>query len=159
MVRAYSGDLFRFAYWLCRDRAAAEDIVQETYRRAWEHWPSLRSERAAKAWLLTILRREAARMFSRQRPEPVEAPEDLDAAVDFRSLTDAVDMRQALERLPVEYREPLLLQVLFGLNSGEIARVTSLPEGGVLTRLYRARSAMRKLLDPSLPNSPKRALR
>lgn len=159
MVRAYSADLYRFAYWLCRDRASAQDLVQETYRRAWEHWASLQSEKAAKAWLLTILRRETSRMFGRRQVETVEFTEDEIGVSPSYDPTEALDMRHALERLPTQYREPLLLHVLFGLSSVEIARIMSLPEGGVLTRLYRARRALRRMIDPSLPKSPRRVVR
>jgi len=159
MVRAYSADLYRFAYWLCRDRAAAQDLVQETYRRAWEHWPSLRSEQAARSWLLTILRREAARMFGRRQPETIGLIGDEIEPGPGDDHIDALDMRHALERLPASSRELLLLQVLFGMSSREIARETSLTEGGVLTRLYRARLALRRSIDPPLAKPPLRAAR
>jgi len=153
MVRAYAADLYRFAYWLCRDRATAEDLVQETFRRAWQHWPSLRAERAARAWLLTTLRREHARLYERYRPASVEATEEELARLAEDSVTRAVEMRDALARLPAGYREPLLLQVLFGFSAAEIAQMLTLTEGAVLTRLSRARLALRRLLDPTLPEA------
>ena len=64
LVRAYSSELYRYAYWLCRDRFTAEDLVQETFARAWKSWDDLRDDKAAKSWLYTILRNEHARLSS-----------------------------------------------------------------------------------------------
>src|SRR5271167_5039103 len=69
-------DLLRFAFWLCRDHALAEDVVQETMIRAWKAQDSLLDEGAAKPWFLTIIRREYARTFERKRFVTVDV-EDL----------------------------------------------------------------------------------
>ncbi len=63
----FRADVFRFVYWLCRDRALAEDVVQETLLRAWRSLDSLGDDQAARPWLLTIARRELARVFERKR--------------------------------------------------------------------------------------------
>jgi hypothetical protein len=60
-------DLLRFLFWLCHDHALAEDVMQETLLRAWRSFDSLQDRGAAKAWLLTIARRELARFFERKR--------------------------------------------------------------------------------------------
>lgn len=67
LVRALHGDLFRYAFWLCGDKHIAEDITQETFLRAWRSLESLKDDKAAKAWLITILRRENARRFERKQ--------------------------------------------------------------------------------------------
>ena len=64
-------DLFRFAFWLARDRNVAEDVVQEALLRAWRSRESLAEVTAAKPWLLTIIRREHARLYERKRHETV----------------------------------------------------------------------------------------
>src|ERR1700735_4741174 len=64
-------DLLRFAHWLARDRAIAEDIVQEALLRAWRSRDALKDQAAARAWLLTIVRREHARLYERKRLELV----------------------------------------------------------------------------------------
>ena len=69
LVRSLSGDLFRYAYWLCGDEALANDLVQETFLRAWRALGDLRDTAAAKAWLITILRREHARLYERKTPQ------------------------------------------------------------------------------------------
>lgn len=146
LVRAYSGDVYRFAYWISRDTGIAEDIVQETFSRAWKAWHQLKDENAAKAWLLTIARNEFYRLCQRRR---VAADEDIDEhlelAANYYDPADALAMRQALSSLPLSYREPLLMQVLGGMSCGEIAAAMNLSEGAVMTRLTRARQALRKL--------------
>ena len=67
LVEGLSGDLYRYAYWMCRDRVQAEELVQETFLRAWKGIDSLREADSAKAWLFTIFRREYARQFERKR--------------------------------------------------------------------------------------------
>jgi RNA polymerase sigma-70 factor (ECF subfamily) len=64
--------MYRFAAWLSRDKAIAEDVVQEALLRAWKSLDSLRDDAAAKHWLLTIVRRENARYFERRRLETVD---------------------------------------------------------------------------------------
>src|SRR3984885_15181879 len=134
-------DLLRFAFWLSRDRALAEDVVQETMLRAWKAQDSLLDEAAAKPWFLTIIRREFARSFERKRfvtvdvDELVAREEPMLAAAEEQNLAE---LRAALFKLPDEYREPLVLQVLMGLSTAEIARELGLSGAAVLTRLFRA---------------------
>lgn len=145
LVRAYSAELYRYAYWLCRDRFTAEDLVQEAFARAWSGWASLREESAARKWLYTILHNEHARLYERKRLDIAE-DQDLDALEDHRlgGAYGEIAMRQALHGLPETYREPLLLQVLGGFSCEEIAALLNLTPGAVMTRLSRARSALRK---------------
>lgn len=145
LVRAYSAELYRYAYWLCRDRFVAEDLVQETFARAWGARSSLREERAAKSWLYTILRHENARLHERKRLD-IDDGQDLDALEDqrLRSVSADLEMRQALYALPESYREPLLLQVIGGFSCEEIAEMMKLTTGAVMTRLTRARQVLRR---------------
>lgn len=146
LVRAYSTELYRYAYWLCRDRFVAEDLVQETFARAWQGWETLRDGRAVKAWLYTILRNERARLYEKKRPEIADEHE-LDDIVDAAGVNviEQIDMREALAALPQAYRDPLLLQVLGGFSCAEIAGMMELSEGAVMTRPTRARIALRKI--------------
>jgi RNA polymerase sigma-70 factor (ECF subfamily) len=140
-------DLYRFALWLARDRAIAEDVVQETMLRAWRSWHDLRDERAAKQWFLTIARREHARIYERKRLVTVDLS-DLVAteapALAAGDDSEAADLRRAIARLDDDYREPLVLQVLLGYTTQEIAQHMGLTQGAVLTRLFRARNQLRK---------------
>jgi RNA polymerase sigma-70 factor (ECF subfamily) len=139
-------DLLRFAFWLSRDRALAEDVVQETMLRAWKAQDSLLNEAAAKPWLLTIVRREYARTFERKRLNIVDVDELIakeEPTLAAAEEQDIADVRAAMMKLPDEYREPLVLQVLMGYSTAEIARELDLSGPAVLTRLCRARKQLR----------------
>src|SRR5579864_3639624 len=141
-------DLLRFAHWLARDRSLAEDIVQESLLRAWRSRDALKDPGAARAWLLTIVRREHARLYERKRLELVsldEAAEIPDTAPRAGSDAELLTLRYAIMKLPLEYREPLVMQVLGGFSTEEIARELELTGTAVLTRLFRARHKLRAL--------------
>lgn len=141
-------DLVRFAFWLSRDRALAEDVVQETLLRAWKARDSLKDETAAKPWFLTIVRREYARSFERKRlvtvdvDELIAREEPMLAVAQDQELTE---LRAALFKLPEEYREPLVMQVLMGYTTAEIAAELDMSNAAVLTRLFRGRKQLRAL--------------
>lgn len=150
LVKALHGDLYRYAYWLCHDKHVAEDLVQETFLRAWRALDSLKDEKAAKSWLITILRRENARRFERKRFDMSEYEE--------ASITDTLStsteqeienhwLREKIAQMPEEYREPLVLQVIGGFSGEEIAGMLSLNKNTVMTRLFRARNQLKDALD------------
>ena len=150
LARTHAGDLYRFAYWLCGQDALAKDLVQETMLRAWKSLDSLRDASAAKPWLLTILRRENARLYERKRLETVELDEGIaeDAAWSSPERhADARELHEAISRLPQKYREPLLLQVLGGFSCEEIAAELGEKTGTVMTQLFRARQKLKDVLE------------
>lgn len=139
-------DLYRFAFWLARDPGVAEDVVQETLLRAWRSLDALTDDGAAKAWLLTIARREHARLYERKRLETVDVDAlslAEDPALGTSDDHESGDVRAAIFALPDEYREPLVLQVLLGYTTEEIGQQLGLTNGAVLTRLCRARQRLR----------------
>ena len=139
-------DLYRFAFWLARDQAVAEDVVQDTLMRAWRSFDALEDEAAAKPWLLTIARREFARRFERKRFETVDIDDPAvaaDAALASNEAQDVLEIRAAILALEDDYREPLVLQVLMGFSTQEIATQMGLTQGAVLTRLFRARQKLK----------------
>ena len=145
-------DVFRFALWLCRARTVAEEVVQETFLRAWKSLDSLKDGDSAKSWLLTIARREHARLYERKR-HPTVNIDELTAAESpalaespERDADDVSDVRRAILELEDEHREPLVLQVVMGYSTQEIARELGLNEGAVSTRLFRARNRLRARL-------------
>lgn len=150
MVHALSGDLYRYAYMLCRDRAMAEDLVQETFARAWRYLDGLRDEARARSWLMTTVRREFARQFERYQPPIVDVETD-DLPGRTGSETDAIAVRRALLALPVKYREVLVLQVIGGYSGDEMAQMLEMPRATVNTRLFRARQRLRAMLESGLP--------
>ena len=150
VVSVFHQDMFRYAAWLCRDTGIAEEVVQEALLRAWKSLDALRDDEAAKPWLLTIVRRENARYFERKQLETV----DIDALSPAQSAMLAEtedagidDLRQAIFRLDDDYREPLVLQVLMGHSTREIAALMGLQQGAVLTRLHRARLKLKDEVD------------
>ena len=160
VVRAYANDVFRYLYWLCRDRTVAEDLSQETFARAWAAWETQRDEKALKAWLFTIARNEHARMYERKRVD-IDPEVELDTLVS-KAASDpglAIDVRRAFGMLPDAYREPLLLQVLGGLSSAEIALTMNSTEEAVNMRLSRARKTLRTLLDGETPTPERSTVR
>ena len=148
-MRAHSGELYRYAYWLCSDAALAQDLVQETFLRAWRSLDALRETAAAKAWLTTILRREHARLYER-KAMPTSDLDDVDIGdtgpSPERTGEDAV-MRAAIARLEPKYREPLVLQVLGGFSCDEIARQLGITEAAVMTQVFRARQKLKSMLE------------
>ena len=143
-------DMYRYAAWLSRDPGVAEDVVQEALLRAWKSLDALQEDGAAKPWLLTIVRRENARYFERKRLETVDIDELTAAqAAMIAAPNDAEtgDVREAIYRLDDDYREPLVLQVLMGYSTQEIAELMGLKQGAVLTRLHRARLKLKDELE------------
>ena len=148
-VRAHAGDLYRFAYWLARDRHQAEDVVQEALLRGWRAYPALRDRTAVKAWLFSIVRNEFYRMRGGGAPRFESLDEAGHEVADERATLFGLEMRDAIGALPAAYAEPLALQVLGGFNCAEIAAMLETTEGAVMTRLTRARQALRKLIVPA----------
>lgn len=142
LVEAYSKDLYRYAYWLCRKQEMAEDLVQETFLRAWKSLHTLRDEKAAKGWLITILRRENARHYERYTPDFVDDYDFDGIAGNTEVEPDLLAMRSAINMLSEEYREPLMLQVIGGYSCQEIADMLDLTHGAVMTRVFRARKQL-----------------
>ncbi|WP_394204065.1 sigma-70 family RNA polymerase sigma factor [Shewanella waksmanii] len=150
LVRALHGDIYRYAYWLCGDKHIAEDITQETFLRAWRSLESLKDNKAAKAWLITILRRENARRFERKQFDYSDIEQEtLEDSFSVSTEDNAEQhlIRRQIAKLEVEYREPLILQVVGGFSGEEIADILSLNRNTVMTRLFRARNQLKDLLD------------
>jgi RNA polymerase sigma-70 factor (ECF subfamily) len=151
MIGIYMKDMFRYAYWLTHDKSVAEDLVQETMLRAWKSMDRLQKPEAAKGWLITILRRENARRFERFQPQYSSIPTEAigDKHSDYDTSTEAFVLRQAIENLPENYREPLLLQVIHGCTQKEIASRLGITVAGAGTRLFRARNKLKEVLAPA----------
>lgn len=149
LIEAHSKDLYKYALWLCKDKNMAEDVMQEAFLRAWKSLDSLREAKAAKGWLFTIFRREHARQFERKQFKytDVEEMDTLaDAHMGYDDRPEAFALRNALKRLPEDYREPLEMQVLGGFSCDEIASMLDISSSAVMTRLFRARKKMRQIL-------------
>lgn len=149
LAESYSTDLYRYAMWICGNDALAKDLVQETFLRAWRALDKLNDVAAAKSWLITILRREYARTFERKVPkftdvDQVVVPDDDELEPDERTERDL--LRRGILRLEPKYRDPLLLQVVFGHSCAEIAVQLNISNSAVMTQLFRAREKLKTLL-------------
>lgn len=145
LVRGHSTDLYRYAYWLCGQDALAQDLVQDTFLRAWRALDRLREVSAVKAWLITILRREHARLFERKSmaSDDIDDIDLPDTQATPERCTEESRLRQAMAGLEPKYREPLVLQVLGGFSCAEIAEQLGLGEAAVMTQLFRARQKLK----------------
>jgi len=148
--------LFRLALWLERDRAEAEDLVQETMTQALQSFHRFRPGTNCRAWLNTILQHvRSNRRRSRQRSPLVEDPDErFIQAVAFvapvaQELTDE-EVLAALARLPAVYQEVLLLCDVEELTYKETAEALSIPLGTVMSRLSRGRALLRAQLGSTM---------
>ena len=150
LVKALHSDLYRYAYWLTHEKQVAEDLVQETFLRAWRALDSLKDEKAAKSWLITILRRENARRFERKRFDMSEYEEANIMDTQSTGTEQIIEnqwLRDKIAQLPPEYSEPLVLQVLGGYSGEDIANMLNLNKNTVMTRLFRARNQLKDALE------------
>ncbi|MCW8093054.1 sigma-70 family RNA polymerase sigma factor [Alteromonas sp. ASW11-130] len=149
LVHAFHADIYRYAVWLIKDTSVAEDIVQETFLRAWKSLDALQDEGAAKSWLITILKRENARRFERKQLPMTDVNEEFlfDEIEPAQISMQQRDIQRLLAGLSTEYREPLVLQLIFGLSGEEIAQQLNLNKNTVMTRLFRARNQIREALE------------
>lgn len=153
---------YELARWITGNPHDAEDVVQDAYLRAFRFFDAWRGD-SARAWLLAIVRNAAYRWLARNRPKHVFAvePEVLAAAGERAAVRGEVGgaspedaavaesergrLRRLLDRLPTQFREILVLRELQGLSYREIAEVSAVPEGTVMSRLARARAELRRL--------------
>jgi len=146
---------YRFAGWLCRSAADAEDVVHDAVIRAYKAYDSARVS-DPKSWLLAIVRNCQLNAIGRRRPEVAldEVSEETLGELSAQPLTPEEEHVQAdgnrifqtlLGALPDAHREILVLRELEELSYGEIAEVTGIPMGTVMSRLARARSALKDL--------------
>jgi RNA polymerase sigma factor (sigma-70 family) len=152
-VIPHLGAAYNLARWLTRNDHDAEDVVQEAYLRAFRFWTSLRAE-DARAWLLTIVRNTCFTWLRQNRKPFLALDEDMPELNSAQSnpetlllrSVDAELLRQAVEKLPLEFREAIVLRELEGLSYKEISAITSVPLGTVMSRLARARDRLQKTL-------------
>jgi RNA polymerase sigma-70 factor, ECF subfamily len=162
--------LYNFAHWLTKDRTEAEDLVQETYTKALRGFSSFQLETNFRAWMYRILRNTfltsrtglKATMTVPLEPEedslslPIEE-ETPEAMLIERSNWQLI--QNAIEELPLHYREVLLLCDLEEMSYREISETLSIPLGTVMSRLSRARNALAELVRRKLEGGTVNGLR
>lgn len=148
-------DLRRYARSLTGDAWAADDLVQDTLERACDRWQLWTAGTDLRAWLFTLMHNlfvDAARRALRQQGQRVDVDDVAHELVAPPAAADsALDLQRCLLRLPEEQREVLLLVSLQDLGYEEVARITGVPVGTVMSRLSRARSRLRDLMEGRSP--------
>ena len=155
---------YNLARWLTRNDDDAEDVVQEAYVRAFRFFDSLKDE-DSRPWLLAIVRNSAYTWLRKNRPSDVvplddtatisedtptlghAAPSDSNPEVVLLQSASRKLVNQALEDLPVGFREVLVMRELEDLSYKEIASVAGIPIGTVMSRLSRGREMLREALE------------
>jgi RNA polymerase sigma-70 factor (ECF subfamily) len=155
-VMAHLDAAYNLARWLARDERDAEDVVQEACLRAYKFYPGFHGGNA-RAWLLAIVRNTYYTWLDKNRAQAtnVEFTDDTVAAVDYDLATsgDSVErllqqedtrrlVHRALDNIPAEFREVLVLRELEEMSYREIAAIAGIPIGTVMSRLSRARNLM-----------------
>jgi RNA polymerase sigma-70 factor (ECF subfamily) len=161
LVLPHLGDAYSLARWLTGNRADAEDVVQDACLRAFRAIGSYAGG-SARAWVLTIVRHSAYAWLRKNRPAALVAVEDLEAVetaqakpgdpdaetpeTELIAKTEAAHLEAAIAALPAPFRETLVLRDVQGLDYREIAEVTGVPMGTVMSRLARARRRLIAIL-------------
>jgi len=160
-VLVHLDDLYRAALRLTGNAPEAEDLTQDTCLRAFECLDQLRSSAAGRAWAFTILRSIFLRRIERQSTHPrVISLDDIEASFlapgeilrdSYEALlpvqeTPLAEVREGLARLPLLYREPIVLAHIGGFSYKEIAQILAIPLGTVMSRLFRGRRLLRSEL-------------
>jgi RNA polymerase sigma-70 factor, ECF subfamily len=162
----YAPQLFSTALRMTRNRADAEDLMQETYTKAWRAFDSYQQGTNLRAWLFRILTNTYINKYNSQLRKPIET--ELDeveelylfkrlGAFDQSQLSQSAEdqmlemftddeVKNAIEELPETFRIPLLMSDVEGFSYKEIAEILDIPIGTVMSRLHRGRKAMQKML-------------
>lgn len=153
LVEQYRSILFGTAYLMIRDRGLAEDAVQEALIQMWRHLPSLRLHDSFKAWLVRIVVNEIKQRFRKKQVSTVpldQAPEVLDKLDEAETAMvrdeEHQHLKRAMEMLPPEHREAIVLHYFSDLTVPEIAAITGQREGTIKSRLSRALDRLGEIL-------------
>jgi RNA polymerase sigma-70 factor (ECF subfamily) len=152
--------LRRYARALTGDAWAADDLVQDTLERACDRWQLWKAGTDLRAWLFTVMHNlhvdGARRALRQQAGQHVDIDEMAHELAAPGGVPDqAIDLQRCLLRLPEEQREVLLLVTLQDLGYEDVARITGTPIGTVMSRLSRARTRLRELMEgASVPAPP-----
>jgi len=155
IVMPHMDAAYNLARWLVRNPQDAQDIVQESYLRAYKFFPGFQGG-DARAWLLKIVRNTSYSFFEKNRPASQTEEFDekvhtgnaapVDAEATMMRMAENRMLRAALEELPVNFREILILRELEGLSYKEIAEAVNVPIGTVMSSLARGRERLREAL-------------
>jgi RNA polymerase sigma-70 factor (ECF subfamily) len=157
---------YNLARWLTRNEHDAEDVVQEAFVRAMRYFGGMKGD-AARPWLLAIVRNTCYTWLEKNRPSELVPMEDAGVEAEMQTLgnVSAFDgnpevivlqsanrklVNQALEELPVAYREVVVMREIEDLSYKEIAAIAGIPAGTVMSRLSRGRELLRRAIEQRL---------
>ena len=155
--------LRRYARAMLGDRAAADDLVQDTLERAWSRIAQWRPGSDLRAWLFGIMHNLRIDQLRRNGLPTASLDEEEVAEVSVRptqsDLLEVMDLESALRQLPDEQREVLLLVALEEMRYADIAALLGIPVGTVMSRLSRGRERLRVVMDGRQPSANLRVVR
>ena len=138
--------LRRYARVLARTTARADDLVQDTLERAWTKRHLWQDGSDLRAWAFSIMHNVYVNQARRREPEPLSDDFELPSPPTQERGLELRDLYRALARLPVDYREALMLVAVEELRYAEVAEILNVPVGTVMSRLSRARERLRMLM-------------
>ena len=157
--------VYRFSLRLTGNETEAEDLVQETFLRAYRHWDTFTRGTSARSWLFTICRNAFLRRREQQNRRKESLESDLDVAVEAIAAADVLEeirlqdperiffdsfideeVNAAVHNLPLEFRDAVILSDIEGMSYNEIAQILDVPVGTVKSRLYRGRRLLANAL-------------
>jgi RNA polymerase sigma-70 factor (ECF subfamily) len=162
----HAPQLFSTAMRMTRNRSDAEDLVQETFIKAWRSFTTYQQGTNLRAWLFRIMTNTYINKYNAQQRKPTETElDDVEelflykrlGAVDQSQLSQSAEdqmlslftddeVKKALEELPDQFRIPVLMSDVEGFSYKEIAEILEIPLGTVMSRLHRGRKSMQKML-------------
>ncbi|HTC35859.1 MAG TPA: sigma-70 family RNA polymerase sigma factor [Bryobacteraceae bacterium] len=153
MVVPHLAAAYNLARWLTRNDHDAEDVVQESYLRAYRFFDGFHGA-DGRAWILAIVRNACYTWLQQNRRKPLAIEDETLEVEDPRPDPEALHLgavdqqllRKAIEELPEEFREAIILRELEGMSYKEIGAITGVPIGTVMSRLARARQRLEKTL-------------
>lgn len=163
LMAEHGGKIYGLGLRVCEGPAEAEDLVQETFLRAFRHWHQFQGDSEPSSWLYTIATRVCRRMHRKRSGEPsrleslaellpsadeavVAPPEDTDPLAEQLRREARERVQKALAELPLDFRMPVMLKDIAELSMPEIARILGIKEATVKTRIHRARLKLRQAL-------------
>jgi RNA polymerase sigma-70 factor, ECF subfamily len=149
LVRRYQGDVWRLAFHLVRDDTMADDVTQDAFVRAFRFLRRYRAEAKFSTWLFTIARNcamDELRRATRRTRTTRRAELEVDGVAADHNIS--LEVRDAIAGLALDLREPIVLIDMFGMPYKEVARLLSVPEGTVKSRVHRARELLMETLGP-----------
>ena len=167
-VKEHEAQIYQYALYLLGNQEDAEDVTQETFIKAWNHYPTLRPP-TVRCWLLKCVQNLCFNLLKRQKfQEPLIDGNDAELEILLHTYTprsnplpDEIVIKQelrdvvhrAISKLPPDMRIVIIMRELDGMSFKDIARITKQPEGTVKSTAFRARKKLRKLLRPYWRNA------